>query len=58
MATVNKASLRTEFGALKARFEALCTDGKMSPEGLDLVFPIIARHAPTERMPWEMVHDL
>ena len=33
MATVNKASLRTEFGALKARFEALCANGKMSPEG-------------------------
>ena len=32
MATVNKASLRTEFGALKARFEALCANGKMSPE--------------------------
>ena len=24
MATVNKASLRTEFDALKARFESLC----------------------------------
>ena len=33
MATVNKVSLRTEFGALKARFEALCANGKMSPEG-------------------------
>ena len=32
MATVNKASLRTEFEALKARFEALCAAGKMSPE--------------------------
>ena len=32
MATVNKGSLRTEFGALKARFEALCANGKMSPE--------------------------
>ena len=30
-------SLRTEFDALKARFEALCTDGKMSPEGRALV---------------------
>ena len=37
MATVNKVSLRTEFDALKARFEALCTDGKMSPEGRALV---------------------
>ena len=33
MATVNKVSLRTEFDALKARFEALCANGKMSPEG-------------------------
>ena len=33
MATVNKTSLRTEFQALKARFAALCADGKMSPEG-------------------------
>ena len=32
MATVNKASLRTEFDALKARFESLCAEGKMSPE--------------------------
>ena len=30
MATVNKASLRTEFDALKARFESLCAAGKMS----------------------------
>ena len=28
MATVNKASLRTEFDALKARFESLCAEGK------------------------------
>ena len=32
MATVNKASLRTEFDALKARFESLCAEGKMSAE--------------------------
>ena len=31
MATVNKASLRSEFDALKGRFEALCAAGKMSP---------------------------
>ena len=37
MATVNKVSLRTEFDALKARFEALCANGKMSPEGRALV---------------------
>ena len=32
MATVNKASLRAEFDALKARFESLCAAGKMSAE--------------------------
>ena len=32
MATVNKASLRTEFDGLKARFESLCAEGKMSAE--------------------------
>ena len=32
MATVNKASLRAEFAALKARFESLCADGRMTPE--------------------------
>ena len=37
MATVNKASLRTEFDALKARFESLCAEGKMSPESRALV---------------------
>ena len=36
MATVNKASLRTEFDALKARFESLCAEGKMSPESRTL----------------------
>ena len=36
MATVNKASLRTEFDALKARFESLCAAGKMSPESRTL----------------------
>ncbi len=33
MATVNKASLRTEFEASKARFATLCADGRMTPEG-------------------------
>lgn len=33
MATVDKASLRSEFDALKARFEALCAAGGMSAEG-------------------------
>ena len=37
MATVNKVSLRAEFDALKARFEALCATGKMTPEGRALV---------------------
>ena len=37
MATVNKASLRTEFDALKARFESLCAAGKMPPENRALV---------------------
>ena len=32
MATVNKASLRSEFDALNARFESLCAEGKMSAE--------------------------
>ena len=32
MATVNKVALRSEFDALKGRFEELCADGKMSPE--------------------------
>ena len=32
MATVNKSSLRAEFDALKARFESLCVEGKMSAE--------------------------
>ena len=32
MATVNKASLRSEFDALKGRFEDLCAQGKMSAE--------------------------
>ena len=34
---MNKASLRTEFDALKARFESLCAEGKMSPESRALV---------------------
>ena len=37
MATVNKASLRAEFDALNARFEALCAAGKMSAESRALV---------------------
>ena len=37
MATVNKTSLRTEFEALKARFESLCAAGKMSAEVRALV---------------------
>ena len=37
MASVNKASLRTEFAAIKARFESLCADGKLSPEGRALI---------------------
>ena len=37
MATVNKASLRAQFDALKARFESLCAAGKMSAEGRALV---------------------
>ena len=37
MATVNKASLRTEFDALKARFESLCAAGKMSAQSRALV---------------------
>ena len=37
MATVNKASLRAEFDALKARFESLCAAGKMSAESRALV---------------------
>ena len=37
MATVNKASLRTEFAALKARFATLCADGKMTPESRALI---------------------
>ena len=32
MATVNKSSLRTEFDALKARFESLCAEGTMSAD--------------------------
>ncbi len=32
MATVNKTSLRSEFDALKSRFEALCARGKVSAE--------------------------
>ncbi len=37
MATVNRASLRSELDTLKARFEALCADGAMSAESRALV---------------------
>ena len=37
MATVNKQSLREEFDALKARFESLCAEGKMSADSRALV---------------------
>ena len=32
MATVNKASLRSEFDALKGQFESLCAAGKMNED--------------------------
>ncbi len=32
MASINKQSLREEFGALKAKFEKLSSEGKMSSE--------------------------
>ena len=37
MAAVNKASLRTEFEAIKTRFTSLCANGKLSPEGRALI---------------------
>ena len=37
MATVNKSSLRAEFDALKARFESLCVEGKMSADSRAVV---------------------
>ena len=37
MAAVNKASLRTEFEAIKARFTSLCANGKLGPEGRALI---------------------
>ena len=37
MATVNKASLRTEFDALKARFEALCEQAQAFSGDLGLI---------------------
>lgn len=37
MATVNRHSLTEEFDTLKARFEALCAEGKMSAESRALV---------------------
>ena len=52
MATVNKASLRTEFDALKARFESLCAAGKMSAKS-----PPVRRSAYTESKSqlWAMI---
>ena len=32
MSSVNRQSLREEFGTLKARFERLCAEGKMGSE--------------------------
>ena len=37
MATVNQSSLRAEFDALKARFESLCAEGKMSADSRAMV---------------------
>ena len=37
MASVNKVALRAEFAAIKTRFESLCADGKLSPEGRALI---------------------
>ena len=37
MATVNRHSLTEEFDTLKARFEALCAEGRMSAESRALV---------------------
>ena len=37
MASVNKASLRAEFAAIKTRFTSLCAAGKLSPEGRALI---------------------
>jgi len=42
VATVNKASLRSEFGALKAHSKSLCADGKMGPEVRALVEALLA----------------
>ena len=42
MATVNKQSLREEFDALKARFESLCAEGKMSADSRALVDALLA----------------
>lgn len=36
MSSVNRQSLREEFDTLKARFEHLCAEGKMSPESRSL----------------------
>ena len=47
MATVNKASLRSEFDALNARFESLCAEGKMSADADGAVSPARAA-APAE----------
>ena len=45
MATVNKSSLRAEFDALKARFESLCAEGKMSADSRALVDALLMRLA-------------
>ena len=41
MATVNRHSLRTEFDALKVRFESLCAEGKMSADSRALVDALV-----------------
>ncbi len=43
MVTVNTASLRSEFDALKARFETLCADGAMSAESRALFEALLMR---------------
>jgi len=45
VATVNKAALRSAFDTLKARFESLCADGKMGPEGRDLIEALVKHEA-------------
>ena len=45
MATVNRHSLIQEFDALKARFEALCAEGTMSPQTRALFEALLALFA-------------